>query len=134
MDFHLSQTRYKKHLGFAAKGFISAVLGFMSKSLKNLYLMCLLLNQRYVAEQSGEDLLLQGFHGKNTNPYRCSNPPYFLLPNNSQFTISGKNPPAPSCENPRHLPSQFSFQISKHFINIYEISVGCIFYMLIKSR
>jgi len=25
---------------------------------------------RYVAEQSGEDLLLQGFHGKNTNPYR----------------------------------------------------------------
>ena len=29
--------------------------------------------QRYVAEQSGEDLLLQGFHGKNTNPYRCLN-------------------------------------------------------------
>ena len=27
-------------------------------------------DQRYVAEQSGEDLLLQGFHGKNTNPYR----------------------------------------------------------------
>ena len=36
-------------------------------------------HQRYVAEQSGEDLLLQGFHGKNTNPYRCSNPPFNLF-------------------------------------------------------
>ena len=26
--------------------------------------------QRFVAEQSGEDLLLHGFHGKNANPYR----------------------------------------------------------------
>jgi len=26
--------------------------------------------KRFVAEQSADDLLLHGFHGKNTNPYR----------------------------------------------------------------
>jgi len=42
---------------------------------------------------------------------------------------TGKNPPAPSCENPRlDLPSQFSFSNLKTCLNICEISVGCTFY------
>lgn len=47
----------------------------------------------------------------------------FSFENNS-IIISGKNPPAPSCENPSHSPSQFSFQISKRFVNICEISLS----------
>merc|ERR1712107_332853 len=43
--------------------------------------------------------------------------------------FSGKSPHAPSCENPRHFPSQFYFKISEYVVNIYEISVGFTFYV-----
>merc|ERR1712012_209500 len=42
---------------------------------------------------------------------------------------TGKSPHAPSCENPRHFPSQFYFKISEYVVNIYEISVGFTFYV-----
>ena len=102
--------------------------------------MLTIMHQRYVAEQSGEDLLLQGFHGKNTNPYRWPNPNIFsscfkiTLHNfreKSSCSVLWESQPLSFTVFLSNLKTfhqylrNLTFNVDKISVNLHKSSLGC---------